>query len=147
MESFRSSFWLVFAVVMALGLLIALAMIVVMHGLNLDPIGLLIGLAAAEVTGVVFTLLAVFYYKVYVGPEGVRCYNFWGLYRTVAWDDFAAIRPVNFCGLRFLRVRSTSPGTPIWVPLFLTKPRMFEEAVIRHGGVTHPLARALDEAG
>jgi hypothetical protein len=144
-ESFRCSFWLVFAVIMALGLVLALALILPLSGWRPDPFALLIAIAVAEVVGLLYTLAVVFYFKVYAGPAGLRCYNFWGLYRTAAWDDIRSARPFNFLGLRFLRTHTANALTPLWVPLFLTKPERFEVLVRRYAGPDHPLALALAE--
>jgi hypothetical protein len=144
-ESFRCSFWLVFFVMVVLGLVLGLLMILAMSGFRLDPVGLVVGLTAGELVGLLITALLVFYFKVYAGPEGLRAYNFWGLYRTVAWEDIRSARPVNFLGLRYLRAHTANASSPLWLPLFLTEQDRFDALVRAHAGPSHPLTRALLE--
>ncbi len=33
---------------------------------------------------------------VYVLPDAIRSYNFWGIYRTVTWDEIEQIRRVSY---------------------------------------------------
>jgi hypothetical protein len=146
-ESFRCSFWLFFAVILGFGLFVSLALIAFLWGWRIDPLAVVAGIAAGEAVGLLYTLAVVFYFKVYVGPVGLRCYNFWGVYRTAAWDDIRSARPFNFLGLRFLRAHTADARTPLWVPLFLTEPERFEALVRRYAGVTNPLARALEDDG
>jgi hypothetical protein len=143
-ESFRCSFWLVFVVILVFGLVLALALILPVSGWRIDPFALLWSIAAAEAFGLLYTLAVVFYFKVYAGPTGLRCYNFWGVYRTVAWADIRSARPFNFLGLPFVRTHTANAITPLWVPLFLTEPERFAALVRRCAGPENPLTRAIE---
>jgi hypothetical protein len=150
---FRCSVWPLFFVTAAWGVTIATAIALgamFLVGQRLDRqrlFALMAGIAGGEVTGLVLCyVLARHLVKIRVSPAGLRCSNFWGLYRTTAWDDILSARPCNFLGLRFLRTHTANALTPLWVPLFLTEQERFAALVCRHAGVTNPLARALDES-
>jgi hypothetical protein len=103
------------------------------------------GLVVLEILSFVLLLIFVVYFKLYVGPDSLRGFNFWGLYREVAWVEMLAARPVNFLGLRYLRVPATGLSAPLWIPLFLNDPERFCLRVRQYAGPEHPLAVALHE--
>ena len=146
------AFWWLLAYVMvaatALALPIALG-ILFLEGVTPQPATLVLSIVAAmgagDVVAILFLLAYVAYFKVYVMPDGLRACNFWGSYRTVAWLDVLAARPVNIAGLRFLRVGTARARTPLWVPLFLSDFERFVELVCHCTGPEHLLARALHE--
>ena len=83
----------------------------------------------------------------YVGPWGLRASDGYGLFHEVEWAALAAARPLNFCGMRYLRVLRAGGGRPLWLPLSLADRRGFEELVRRYAGPAHTLTRALLEVG
>ncbi len=73
-------------------------------------------------------------FPVYVKKEGLRSYNIFAFYRTVPWNEIDKIRPINFLGLRYIRVGSIRGGAPIWIPMFLDNVDGFIESVEYFGG-------------
>ena len=93
----------------------------------------------AIVVGVLFAT-AVALFPVYVLVDGVRCYNFWGMYRTVKWAEVGEIRPANMFRLRYLTVASTSGGTArSRVPLYLSNMDRFVASIRDRAGPEHTL--------
>jgi hypothetical protein len=89
------------------------------------------------------TGLVVWYFKVFVHPDGLRCCDAWGLYRSVAWSDITGVRPLNLVGLRYLLVSSSSLRGALWLPVYLVDRHRFAERVCQAAGPEHPLSRAL----
>ena len=100
-------------------------------------------IALSLLLGILFAV-AVVLMPVYVTPEGVRCYNFWGLYRTVGWAEMGEIRRQSVLGLRYLTVAPPDGAWPIYVPLYLSDMPEFLAAVRKHAGDAHPLVAALE---
>jgi hypothetical protein len=99
--------------------------------------------AAALTVGGLFGL-AVLVCPVYVFPHGVRCYNFWGLYQTVTWEEISTIQKRYVFGLPYLTVRPAAGGGPIWLPLYLSNMERFVTAVRDRAGDDHPLVAELE---
>lgn len=72
-------------------------------------------------------LITVFY-RVYTNEDGIRCFDFWGRYHHVPWNEVLRVRPGWFLWLPYLRLYSTA-RPPIWVPLFLHRQRDFWDYV------------------
>lgn len=140
--AFRDSFLAVWRWTGSLCGIIGIAFLAMcwMFGQPISPpptlfLAILIGLVLA-----VFVVL----FPVYVLPEGVRCYNYWGLYQTIAWNDFGEIRYCNIFGLKYLKANSLSGGT-IYIPLYLWNKVGFKSAVTERAGAVHPLVLALNQ--
>ncbi len=73
-------------------------------------------------------------FPVYVLPEGLKSYNVFGHYSTVRWGEIAEVEPINFLGLKYLRVKSTHKKLPIWIPTWLNGNSLFLENVTRLSG-------------
>ena len=84
----------------------------------------------------------VWWYRVRVGPAGLRGHDGWGRPVAVAWAAIGRVRPVAFAGLPCLLVAAPG-GRRVWLPLFLRDPDGFAEAVAAFAGADHPLAGAL----
>jgi hypothetical protein len=106
------------------------------------PFGLTFGLALGF--GLVFAV-AVVCFPVYVRADGLRCYNFYGLYRTLRWEDIADIRKDGVLGLPYLVVSNSSGWRQVWVPLYLSDMPGFARAVRACTGDGHMLVEALEE--
>jgi hypothetical protein len=150
-EWFRMPFWLVFVFGCAWAMLIVAAFYVpqILSGsMVFDVRAFFAGLVAGEVTAVVFYLPLVFYFQTGIGPEGIRGFNFWGVYRDAPWEDFRSVSPFNLLGLRFLRAHTARGWSPLWLPIFLNDWDRFRDRVLEYAGPEHPLSRALeDEVG
>src|SRR5438105_1761767 len=94
-ESYYSAFLPTFAVIAGFGMLLGLGFIVIRHGANLNPVGLVVGLGSAFGLAVAFTALAIPCYPVYISATGLRSYNVWGVYRSASWDQIASIGSFN----------------------------------------------------
>ena len=156
--SFRMSFRWFFVVVIVwaipLGVIVGTSLAFILGalgGTTVPELALGAAVLGATVAGEVLAALLILpllaYYKVYVGPEGVRGFNFWGVYRFARWADFGDAAPINFLGLRFLRAHTAGSRVPLWLPLFLADWQGFCQSVRLYAGHDHPLAVALSEAG
>jgi hypothetical protein len=152
--SFRMAFWPLFVTILAWGIPIGLGLTGLLLrdlwslGLPIFATGVVAAVAAGEVAAVVCLVFAIAYFRIHVGTWGVRCFDFWGLYHEVAWDEIVAVRPMNFLfGLSFLRTFRADGRRPLWLPQFLVDGERFTGLVRRFAGPTHPLTRALLEGG
>jgi hypothetical protein len=96
--------------------------------------------------GVIFAL-AVVAFPVYVSAGGIRCYDFYGVYRTIPWDQMHCLRKRNLCGLRYLVIASPVIRAEIWVPLYLSDMPGFVGTVRQYAGDEHVLVAALHDYG
>jgi hypothetical protein len=103
---------------------------------------ILLTAACAILTGVLLAA-AIAYYRVYVTPEGINCYDFFCFYHFARWDSIEEARPINLLGLKYLRVFSTDTSRPLWVPLFLSDMSGFRETIARHAEPNNPLLQSL----
>jgi hypothetical protein len=101
--------------------------------------------AVGEVVAALAALAGVWYFRVDVGPEGLRSYDSWYLFREVAWADILSARPRNILGLKSLRLQTAGARAPLWLPPFLADRERFHGLVMRYAGPDHPLAIALHE--
>ena len=102
-----------------------------------------IGLACGPALTVLFVTPLVLYFRTYAGPETLTGLNVFCLWSTVRWDSIRRIRPVNFAGLRYLRLKSDESRWEIWLPLFLADPHGFTDLVAEYAGEDHILTAAL----
>jgi hypothetical protein len=144
-EAYYMAFLPTFAFIMGYALLVGAAFVavLVLGGHQLTVVAILCGCASGLVVATVLTLVAIACYPVYLGPAGIRSFNFWGMYTTAAWHEVASTRRLNFSGLRFLIVQTTG-GARLWVPLFLSRQVLFRDTVRLNAGADNPLTRALD---
>jgi hypothetical protein len=89
--------------------------------------------------------IAIALFPVYVSPDGLKCYNFWGIYCFAPWPSIIETKPGNVFGLKYLRVRSSSFSSEMWVPLYLSRMSDFVVAVRESAGESNPLVVALQE--
>jgi hypothetical protein len=141
---FRSSFPVLWrwATIFCGILSLCLYVVALISGFRL-PLGLTA--AFALFLGVIFAA-AVVCFPVFVSPEGVRCYNYFGFYKTVPWDAMTGFRRENIFGLRYLAVDSSSGWFAIYIPLYLSDMAGFAQAVREFGGEGHPLLKAVNSA-
>src|SRR5574341_760437 len=118
--AFRSEFSRPFASTALAGIAVGLGMSVVTGGARVDVVTLLVAPGAGAALAAGITAAWIQFMKVYVNASGIWCYNAWGASRFIAWPDMERVRPINFCGLRYLRVWSRLERNPTWIPLFLS---------------------------
>ena len=143
-ETYRSAFLPTFMVVFGFSGLLGVCILLARYGLSINPVGLVAGVSVGAVLCLALTALAVYGFPLYVAPSGIRCYNFWGLYRTVAWGDIESARPFDLLVLRYLVVQAQG-GDTIFVPLFLSNMQRFRESVKGYAGENNPLVRELEK--
>lgn len=144
---FRCSFLAVFLVILIAGLFVAgliLIPTIVKNG-RLDPIAAVAGILAGEAAALVWTVPCVMYFTIRVSPAGLYGFDFWGRYHEVAWDSITRAVPVNFLGLKFLRVFAPQLRRPLWLPLFLNGQDRFMQMVRTYAGPKNLLTRILWE--
>jgi hypothetical protein len=100
-------------------------------------------LAAALGAAVIPAVAA--YYGVYLRWDGIRCSDAYCIYHFARWESIEAVRPVNFLGLKYLRVRAAGLSREMWVPLFLSDLPGFCAAVSELAGPDNPLALSLQQ--
>jgi hypothetical protein len=88
--------------------------------------------------------LAILCFPVYVSPEGIRCYNFFGLYRTLPWHAVTRIGHDSVFGMGYLVVASSARRSEIYIPLYLSDMAAFTDVVREHARLGHPLVEALE---
>lgn len=103
---------------------------------------------AGGVVGIVVLLapglwLYVLVWRVWVGPNTLRGWDFWGRFVTVSWGSIRAVKILHFPLLPTARLYSTGTRRVIWLPLFLVDYRRFAELVAEYAGEDHPVTRAV----
>jgi hypothetical protein len=146
-ESFRLAFVPTCLMILGMGLLASLIWVAVFLCLNVKSNGLWIGLGGVAVLAPVVTFLLVLFFPVSVAAWGLRAFDAWGWYHNVQWSEITAVRPLNLCGLRYLRLDSGKDRRPIWLPIFLSDLGRFRSVVLQHAGTTNPLTVALRATG
>jgi hypothetical protein len=114
-----------------------------------DGAGFLDAVVDPLVLGALLTLvdgLVVLAYPVRVLPQALRCFNVWGVYRTVKWGDIQSVTPASLMGLRYLKVGIPAHASPLTVPLWLRDLPGFIAAVEQQAGSSHLLTQALHQA-
>jgi hypothetical protein len=142
---FYLSFFPMLAGALAIGVPGIVLISLVKDGLRVNLVALALGIAAGTVTGILLTAAAVAYFKIYVSPHGLRCFDFWGVYHEVAWSEIVAAKPINLVGLRFLRILNTKSRMAIWLPMFLVNYHGFREFVCNHVDESNPLVQELEK--
>jgi len=82
---------------------------------------------------------------VYLTPDGIRCADAFGIYRTARWEDIETVRPFNFAGLKYLRVRTAGLRREMWLPLFLADMPIFCEILSHAATPDNVLVKAVAE--
>jgi hypothetical protein len=126
------------------------------HGLLAVLMVLAVGLSGREVNPVYLACVAVvpaFYWVVYgvmfrvtVSPAGVEWVGMDGGRMSARWDEVRAASPESWLGFKQARFDFERAGVlwRSWIPLHLSDPDGFADAVRQHAGPDHPLSRALD---
>lgn len=145
---FRSGFWPVWRVTMIWSsVTAAICVIVIGIALKLPITGIeLVAAAAMAIVCGILVAAAVIAFPVYIRPDGLRCYDFFGNYRLAPWETIERAEPINLLGLRYLRVQAPPLARPLWLPLFLADMDGFVDAVYRLVGKDHPLVMALHQS-
>ncbi len=66
------------------------------------------------------------FYPVWIGENGLRARNFWGLARRLDWNEIQHVRMIRWLIVTpVLRITSPKLRDAIWLPLFLDKQAEF----------------------
>ena len=101
-------------------------------------------LLAAATAGLFW--LAVRAFPVKILPDGLRCYDLVGRYRTVPWHAITAVESRRVIGLDYLYVEAEGLSAPLTLPLWLRGLPEFIALVEQRAGAEHVLARSLRAA-
>jgi hypothetical protein len=104
------------------------------------------GSVGIGVLSILATPLVVWGYPVYILADGLKGYNFWGIYSTIPWNAITAVRPLYLGVVVYARVFSPRIRLPLWLPLFLDDMERFTNLVRDRAGLDHPLTVVLEGA-
>jgi hypothetical protein len=88
---------------------------------------------------VAFAFVISLFYPCSITSAGVYGHSFLGLRRFLGWSDISAAKKVSLGNLVFLRLRSNTDGTTIWLPLFQSDRVEFLETVRKCAPPGHPV--------
>ncbi len=137
-QTFRVSFEEPFRAVFALALLGVIGWFLANEVTNYVILGLMVPVATGGLSAVGIELLRR-RYLFSVGPEGLTCYNFWGLQRTIPWPSMQRVRKFQLLGLIYLRISADQQRSDIWLPLFVDRYELLLDLVGAHVDEHHPL--------
>jgi hypothetical protein len=145
--AFRTAFFPVWRLVTALSSAgVGAILLVIRFGLGVPvPVPHVVVTALTAVVAAALVAVPFAVVKVYLRWDGLRCYDAYGFYHFVPWGAVEAVRPANFLGLKYLRVRAAGLPRELWVPLFLADNQGFRRAVAELAGPEHPLALSLQQ--
>lgn len=143
---FKSSFTTLITFILGWTILPGVSITLIIQGVSTGSVlGALIASAVAALAQLGCTAIAVAYFKVYVRIDRLRGYNAMGRYFDLPWEDIEAIRPINFGGLRYIRIASKKDIPVMWLPLFLNRMNEFHKLVVQYTKPGNPLAQYLND--
>ena len=89
-------------------------------------------------------LILIWYFKVKLTPRGISCFNFWGIYSFVLWDEMREVKIFNHFGLKCIRVFFRNSRIPLWVPLFIKNRKSFTAALCEFAPASNLLRQAFE---
>lgn len=100
--------------------------------------------ALAVVISLIMTQISIYCFPVGINSVGIRSstYKLFRWYHTIAWHDIQQVKLKNILGLRYL-IASDSKKDQIYIPLYLSKQRQFEQEMKDLAGDLNPLVQAL----
>ncbi len=114
----------------------------VLTGQPIQKPDILNNLAMAVGCGLLLAIPVIFF-RFSVSASGIKTFNTFGRWRNVGWDEIARVEPVRYNFLPHLRLTVDGVRLSYWLPLLLSEPEAFREAVGRNAGPAHPLFLAL----
>jgi hypothetical protein len=117
----------------------------VLSGHAIQKPDLLFNLSIALFCGI-FLAIPIGFFRFSVSPEGIRCFNSFGLWSLLEWSSIAYVKPSRYFHLPYLRLTVDGHRTSYWIPLLLSDMEGFRLAVQSAAGIDNPLARALPVA-
>lgn len=84
----------------------------------------------------------IFYYRVSISPQGMRCSNYWGKLHFAEWSTITSARSYGGLwtfGLKFILVSTTKFSGALWLPLFLHDVPQLRQVASSYAGTSNPL--------
>jgi len=88
---------------------------------------------------VIFSFVITWFYSCIITSTGIYGHSSWGMRRFLGWSDISGVKKVSLGNLAFLKLRSNSGGTAIWLPLFQSDRVEFLETIRKCAPPGHPL--------
>jgi hypothetical protein len=145
-QTFRPSFFRIFAVcsaLMAIIILLFLPFFWPLQGARASAFRSLIIFAVIWIS-----ILSIFGYwlsNVTVQVDGIRGYSFFGTFHFVQWENMHSVQDINLLGLRYLRTTHNESRSPLWIPLFHARQAEFETIVVATAPSSNPLRKKIEE--
>ena len=76
-----------------------------------------------------------------VSADGIHGHSFWGLRRSVRWQDIKEVRPFRLLHLKWLRLYSKQDQTGTWIGLHQARREEFRSAIQRLAPSDNPILR------
>ncbi len=143
-EAFRVSFEEPFRAVFGLALIGTVGWFLLQGITHYVILGLMIPVATGLLSAVGIEILRR-RYTFQIAPEGLTCYDFWGVQRTIPWGTMRGVRKFHLFGLSYLRITADQVRSDIWLPLFVERYGVLTDLVRAHVDEQHPLAIQLEE--
>ena len=141
-EAFRITFEEPFRAVFALALIGAMSWFLFQGVTQYVVLGLMVPVTTGVMAAVGIEILRR-RYKFQIAPEGLTCYDFWGLRKTISWNSMRVVRRFSLFGLSYLRITADQMRSDIWLPLFVERYDLLTDLVGAHVDESHPLASQL----
>ena len=90
----------------------------------------------------------IFYYRVSINSQGMRCSNSWGKLYFTEWSTITGARSYSGIwtfGFKSLLVSTTQFSSALWLPLFLHDMPRLKQMVSGYAGTSNPLVIQLTE--
>jgi hypothetical protein len=86
------------------------------------------------------------FFPVRLGPEGLKSTNMFGVPAFVSWNHIRAADFREIQGIPYIFIEAEGRSQPITVPVWLSNPKSFIEAVREYAGPQNPLTILIDSA-
>lgn len=100
-----------------------------------------VGIPATVTFTALVTWFCIATFKVHVGTDGIRCFDAWGIYRFVPWNQAEFASRVNLVTSQYLRVRARDARCVIWLPVQLEHADRFGDVLRRYEPTPGMLSR------
>lgn len=81
-----------------------------------------------------------------VDDSGISMTDIWGRKRTLSWGEIETVTPTNYLSQPYLKVSSfRKDRTAFLLPLNVTRPQEFRDAISHCASPVHPLRRFMEE--
>ena len=108
---------------------------------------LLFEIAPFQILVSIVYALFVAYFKIYFYSNRIRGYNAWGIYHDLALTDVERVNPIDFLGVKYVRVYSRHGTRVMWIPLFLKGLDRFVNLVCQHSESNNALVLYFKSVG